>query len=165
MCPGIDQLYRHWFILTCCLFLQLKLSSEYSTFTFAKQPKDAAELLQEHSDGQSTMALQMVMNEAAGAGVESPTQSAQGEKIVEAVKETEKDTPAGDSGIQVAGNATVYKTVGEKESATEKSVSRAMDPKILDDVDGKPKVSNQKADPSNQTAYAPDVSCGCCVVM
>ena len=141
--------------------MQLKLSNEYSTFTFAKEPKDAAELLQEHSDGQSTTALHMVMSEAAGAGVESPTQSAQ---IVDAINEKKK-TPPGDLGIQVAGNTTVYKTVGEKTGATEKSASRAMDPKILDDVDGKSKVSNQTANPSNQTANPPDAFCGCCVVM
>jgi hypothetical protein len=157
--PGIEQLYRRWFILTCCLSLQLKLSSEYTSFTFAKEPTDAAELLQEHNDGHSTTALQMVMSEAAGAGVESPTQNAREQKIVEANKEIEKEAPAKDSGSQVDVSTTVYKTVGEKESrTTEKSVSRAMDPKILDDVDVKPTLSNETVDPQVPV-------CGCCVVM
>lgn len=91
---------------------------------------------------------------AAGVVVESSTP----EKIGQANKEDKKESTAGDSGIQVAGNTTVYKTVGEKESVAEKSVSRAMDPNILDDVDGKPKVLNQTGNP-------PDAFCGCCIVM
>jgi hypothetical protein len=153
--------------------LQLKLSSEYTTFTFAKEPKDAAEFLQEHSDGQSTTALQMVMNEAAGAGVEPPPQDAVKSPPQDALvgkngennKEFKKKAPAADSGSQVAGSTTVYKTVGEKESKTGKSVSRAMDPKILDDVDGKPKNVNGQPKVSNETADPPEAFCGCCVVM
>lgn len=40
------------------------LSKEFDSFTFAKEPIDAAEMLKEHGDGKSTHALNMVMNQA-----------------------------------------------------------------------------------------------------
>jgi hypothetical protein len=110
----------------------------------------------------------MVMREAAGAGVVSPTPSAAkgGEQIRETNKENnEKETPVGDSGDQVSASSPVYKTVGENGRVSEKPgrvsekpVSRTMDPNILDDVDGKPTVLNQTVDP-------PGAFCACCVVM
>jgi hypothetical protein len=44
--------------------VQLKLANENCTFTFVKGPGKAAELLKEHGDGNSTAALNMVMNQA-----------------------------------------------------------------------------------------------------
>jgi hypothetical protein len=37
---------------------------EYTGFKFAKEPKDAAEMLKDYSDGEATIALNLVMNQA-----------------------------------------------------------------------------------------------------
>jgi hypothetical protein len=46
---------------------------EYVGFKFAKEPKDAAEMLKDHSDGEATIALNLVMNQAS----ESPVPEAE----------------------------------------------------------------------------------------
>ena len=52
---------------------QLQLSDDYTSFTFAKEPIDAAEMLKDHDDGYSTKALTMVMNQAVQAPPSGPT--------------------------------------------------------------------------------------------
>lgn len=65
---------------------QLKLSKGYETFTFAKEPVEAAEMLKEHSDGKSTHALNMVMNQASQAPPAAPVPPPTAETMAELKK-------------------------------------------------------------------------------
>jgi hypothetical protein len=64
------------------LELQLKLSSDYSAFTFVKEPSDAAGLLKEHGSGITTNALKMIINQTS----EAPEPSKVGKGVVESDK-------------------------------------------------------------------------------
>jgi hypothetical protein len=79
---------------------QLKLSKGYETFTFAKEPVEAAEMLKDHSDGKSTHALNMVMNQASQAAPAAPVPPPTAETMAELKKKPksgqEETTPAPD---------------------------------------------------------------------
>jgi hypothetical protein len=70
--------------------LKLKLSPEYTSYTFAKEPMEAAKRLKETGDGESTEALNMVMHQAAQTGVESELSPTSHNEKVE-LDETKKE--------------------------------------------------------------------------